>query len=87
VEDNLLNTQLVDSLVQVILALPIAERASLEAKLEAKLTVAAREAEPSENPWTEEAIEDFLALGQHAVPGRLKNTSINHDRYLYGKPE
>jgi hypothetical protein len=83
VEDNLLNTQLVDSLVQVILALPIAERASLEAKL----TVAAREAEPSDNPWTEEAIEDFLALGQHAVPGRLKNTSINHDRYLYGKPE
>ena len=78
-----MNTQLVDSLVQVILSLPAEERALLGEKLS---TASPTELSPK-NRWSEEAIEIFLSLGRDAVPGRLKNTAVNHDRYLYGNPE
>lgn len=78
-----MNTQLVDSLVQVILSLPVEERTLLEEKL-----ATANPTETSPNRlWTEEAVDIFLSLGQDAAPGRLKNTAVNHDRYLYGNPE
>jgi len=78
-----MNTQLVDSLVQVILSLPSEERTLLEEKL---ATANPTEASPNSS-WTEEAVDIFLSLGQDAVPGRLKNTAVNHDRYLYGNSE
>lgn len=78
-----MNTQLVDSLVQVILSLPVEERTLLEEKL---ATANPTEASPGSS-WTEEAVDIFLSLGQDAAPGRLKNTAVNHDRYLYGNPE
>lgn len=78
-----MNTQLVDSLVQVILSLPTEERALLSEKL---ATASPTEAS-TDRSWTKETIDVFLALGQDAVPGRLKNTSVDHDRYLYGNPE
>lgn len=37
--------------------------------------------------WTEEAINVFHSLGEDADVGQLKNTSINHDYYLYNTPE
>jgi hypothetical protein len=75
-----MNTQLVHSLIQVILSLPAEERALLGEKLSA-----ANPLPPSTDPsWTEEAIDTFLALGREAVPGRLQNSAVNHDRYLYG---
>jgi hypothetical protein len=40
-----------------------------------------------EDVWTEEAINVFRSLGQNADAGQLKDTSINHDHYLYSKPE
>jgi hypothetical protein len=78
-----MNTQLVDSLVQVILSLPAEERALLGEKLATANPVEVA----ANNAWTEEAIDIFLALGRDATPGRLNNPSVNHDRYLYGKPE
>ena len=38
------------------------------------------EAEQLEAAWTA-----FRQLGQDAAPGRLRDASVNHDRYLYGK--
>jgi hypothetical protein len=78
-----MNTQLVDSLVQVILSLPVAERALLGEKLSTASPIEAA----TSTAWTEEAVDLFLALGRDAVPGRLKNTATNHDLYLYGNPE
>ena len=78
-----MNTQLVDSLVQVILSLPAAERDLLGEKL----ATASQTETPADSAWTEEATAIFLALGRDAVHGRLKNTAVNHDRYLYGSPE
>jgi hypothetical protein len=78
-----MNTQLVDSLVQVILSLPAEERALLGEKLATPSPIEAA----TDNAWTEEAVDIFLSLGRDAVPGRLKNTAVNHDRYLYGNPE
>jgi hypothetical protein len=78
-----MNTQLVDSLVQVILSLPSEERASLGEKL----STASRTTASTDPLWTEEAVDIFLALGRDATPGQLKNTAVNHDRYLYGNPE
>jgi hypothetical protein len=40
-----------------------------------------------EEHWSEESLQTFLSLGEEAVPGQLQDTSINHDRYLYGKAE
>lgn len=39
------------------------------------------------NNWSQEAIEVFRSLGQEATSGKLENTSIHHDHYLYGKTE
>ncbi|NJO41162.1 MAG: hypothetical protein HC769_02975 [Cyanobacteria bacterium CRU_2_1] len=78
-----MNTQLVESLVQVILSLSDEERVLLGEKLST-----ASQAETSAEPqWTEEAVAVFLSLGRNAVPGRLKNTAVHHDRYLYSNPE
>jgi hypothetical protein len=78
-----MNTQLVDSLVQVILSLPPEERALLGEKL----STASHTSVPTESSWTEEVVDIFLALGRDAIPGQLKNTAVNHDRYLYSNPE
>ncbi|NMG59374.1 hypothetical protein E1H12_12820 [Geitlerinema sp. P-1104] len=34
---------------------------------------------------TEDAWEVFATLGDDAIPGKLDNPSIHHDRYLYKK--
>jgi hypothetical protein len=78
-----MNTQLVDALAQAILSLPAEERALLGEKLATTNQLEAA----TNSTWTEEAVDIFLALGHNAVPGRLKNTAVNHDRYLYGNPE
>lgn len=43
--------------------------------------------ETANDVWSEEAIEAWRSLGRDAQPGQLKNTSTNHDQYLYGKNE
>ncbi|NJP10477.1 MAG: hypothetical protein HC866_14210 [Leptolyngbyaceae cyanobacterium RU_5_1] len=67
----------------MILALPAEERALLGQKL----STASQAETAADNQWTEEAVAVFLSLGQDAVPGRLKNTAVNRDRYLYSTPK
>ena len=46
-----------------------------------------KQSDSSAKIWTEEAREVFRSLGDDAVPGKLENTSLNHDLYLYGETE
>lgn len=76
-----MNTQLVDSIVQVIRALPKAEQQMLIDRVnrigESDTTLV--------NEIDEDAWKVWQSLGDDAVEGRLENTSINHDRYLYSQ--
>ncbi|UBF30090.1 hypothetical protein K9N68_38570 (plasmid) [Kovacikia minuta CCNUW1] len=78
-----MNTQLVNSIVQVFQALPPAEQKLLMERLNSCFTPT-----PSENeePISEAAWEVWRSLGDDAVEGKLENPSINHDRYLYSNP-
>jgi len=73
-----MNTQLVDSIIQVIQALPQAERKMLIDQLN-------RMVESDTNSINEDAWEVWRSLGDDAVAGRLENTSIYHDKYLYSQ--
>lgn len=78
-----MNTQLVDSIVQVFQALPQAEQKLLMERLNSFFTSTQSE---NEEPISEEAWEVWRSLGDNAVEGKLENPSINHDRYLYSNP-
>ena len=75
-----MNTQLVDSIMQVIRALPKAERQMLIDQLN-------RMVESDTNSINEDAWEVWQSLGDDAVAGRLENTSIHHDKYLYSQEQ
>ncbi|WP_448572870.1 hypothetical protein [Trichothermofontia sp.] len=83
-----MNTQLVESIIQVVQALPKAEQPLLIERLN-RLLPQVESSEPSPAATTEEedidpeAWEVWQTLGDDAVEGKLENPSINHDRYLY----
>jgi hypothetical protein len=57
---------------------------------EIRILAASEETKQSDSPeeiWTEETREVFRSLGGDAVSGKLKDSSLNHDLYLYGKTE
>jgi hypothetical protein len=66
---NTMNTQLVDSIIQIIQSLPKSEQNILREKLNQAV---ASEAEPID----EEAWKVWETLGDDAVPGCLENSSI-----------
>lgn len=73
-----MNTQLVDSIIQVIRALPKGEKQMLIDQLN-------RIEEADTNSINEDAWKVWQSLGDDAVAGRLENTSIHHDRYIYSQ--
>jgi hypothetical protein len=83
-----MNTQLIESLVQVVQALPEAEQLLLIERLN-RLLLQAGASESSATLTTKEEVVDpeawevWRTLGDDAVAGKLENPSINHDRYLY----
>jgi len=85
-----MNTQLVESIIQVVQALPQAEQLLLIERLN-RLLPQAESAELSPTLATKEEVIDpeawevWRTLGDDAVEGKLENPSINHDRYLYIK--
>lgn len=78
-----MNTQLVDSIVQVFQSLPQAEQKLLMERLNSLFTPTQSN---GEEPISEAAWEVWRSLGDDAVEGKLENPSINHDRYLYSNP-
>ena len=72
-----MNTQLVDSIVQVFQALPQAEQKILMERLNSLFTPTQSE---NEKPISEEAWEVWRSLGDDAIEGKLENPSINHDK-------
>jgi hypothetical protein len=95
-----MNTQLVDSIIQVVRALPRAEQTLLIESLnrlfhqetisestgiteEAEITL--QKTPNMETPNVEDAWAVWQSLGDDAVPGKLENTSTQHDRYLYAE--
>ncbi len=78
-----MNTQLVDSIVQIFQALPQAEQKLLMERLNSLFTQPSSE---DEEPIGEAAWDVWRSLGDDAVEGKLENPSINHDRYLYSNP-
>lgn len=83
-----MNTQLVDSIIQVVQALPQEEQQLLIERLnllhQPKSTTVV-EATGKASEQDSDAWEIWRTLGDDAVPGRLENPSVNHDRYLYSK--
>ncbi|WP_448561839.1 hypothetical protein [Trichothermofontia sp.] len=84
-----MNTQLVESIIQMVQALPKAEQLLLIKRLN-RLLPQAESSEPSPATTTEEDIdpeawEVWRTLGDDAVEGKLENPFVNHDRYLYTK--
>jgi hypothetical protein len=75
-----MNTQLVDSIIKVIRALPQAERQMLIDQLN-------RMVEYDIDSINEDAWEVWQSLGDDVVAGRLENTSIHHDNYLYSQEQ
>jgi hypothetical protein len=95
------NTQLVNSIIQVVRSLPRDEQQllieSLNRLLLQPLTDESGTSEPaatadtisdkdSEEPIDADAWAVWQSLGDSAVSGQLDNPSVNHDRYLYAKP-
>jgi hypothetical protein len=95
------NTQLVNSIIQVVRSLPRAEQELLiESLNQLLLQPPVDESGTSEPAETAEVIPDenleepidtdawavWQSLGDSAVSGQLDNPSVNHDRYLYAKP-
>lgn len=89
----MMNTQLITSLIQVVQSLPSVEQKILIEQLnqlliETPTDISINEEideEIDEEMIDDEAWEMWRSLGDNAVSGKLKNTSINHDRYLYTK--
>lgn len=87
-----MNTKLIDSIVQVVQSLPKEEQTFLIKRLNSLFTQAQQAeqtslASPAEEPLDEEGWEVWRSLGDDAVPGRLENPSMNHDRYLYSRDQ
>ncbi len=97
-----MNTQLVNSIIQVVRSLPRDEQQMLiESLNQLLLQPSSDESNPSEpaetadippNEALEEPIDEdawavWQTLGDNAVSGQLENPSVNHDRYLYAKPQ
>jgi hypothetical protein len=87
-----MNTQLVESIIHVVQALPKAEQSLLIEQLNQLLPQAPASelsvASPMESePIDSEAWEVWQSLGDDAISGRLENPSVNHDRYLYAKDQ
>ena len=87
-----MNTQLVDSILQVVKALPNEEKTLLIDRIHQLISPAVDSAEESkrveastDSPVDPEAWAVWETFGDDAVPGQLENTSIHHDRYLYSK--
>jgi hypothetical protein len=85
-----MNTQLVESIIQVVQALPIAEQTLLIERLNrlspqtfpSELPIAF----PAETETIDpEAWEVWRSIGDDAVSGQLENPSVQHDQYLYTK--
>lgn len=87
-----MNIQLVESIIQVVQALPKAEQLLLIERLN-RLSPQAESSELSPATTVEEDAIDpeawavWQTLGDDAVEGKLENPSINHDRYLYAKDQ
>jgi hypothetical protein len=85
-----MNNQLVESIIQVVQALPKDEQILLIERLN-RLLPQAKSPELSATLTTKEEVIDpeawevWQTLGDDAVEGNLENPSINHDRYLYTK--
>ncbi|UZQ52958.1 hypothetical protein OOK60_10515 [Trichothermofontia sichuanensis B231] len=85
-----MNNQLVESIIQVVQALPKDEQILLIERLN-RLLPEAKSSELSATLTTKEEVIDpeawevWRTLGDDAVEGKLENPSINHDRYLYTK--
>lgn len=87
-----MNTKLIDSIVQVVQSLPKEEQTFLIKRLNSLFTQAQQAeqislASPAEEPVDQEGWEVWRSLGDDAVPGRLENPSMNHDRYLYSRDQ
>lgn len=89
-----MNTQLVNSIIQVVRALPTAEQTFLIQTLNQLFqqpdtgpetsqieTQPTQQTEPT--PATDDPWHIWQSLGDDAVPGTLESTSTRHDRYLY----
>lgn len=80
-----MNTQLIDSLIQVVRSLPEIEQKALVHQLNQLISKPAPETSSQQESIDDDAWEVWRSLGDDAVAGKLNNTSINHDQYLYGK--
>ena len=82
-----MNTQLVNSIVQVVQALPTDEQTALLAVLNRLIQPSVTPQVAGPSPATAESNDEAWAiwesLGDDAVPGTLDNASVYHDRYLY----
>ncbi len=87
-----MNTQLVESIIQVVQALPKAEQRLIIERLN-RLLPPAQLSELLPATTTEQELIDpeawdvWQTLGDDAVEGKLENPSINHDHYLYAKEQ
>jgi hypothetical protein len=80
-----MNTQLVESIILVVQALPQDEQTLIIERLNRPLNEASAAPTAATEAIDPEAWEVWRSLGDDAVEGKLKNPSINHDRYLYTK--
>lgn len=82
-----MNSQLVDSIIDVIHSLPEAEQQALVAKLnQAMPSSPVGSKNPPilmENTDNEDAWEVFATLGDDAIPGKLDNPSLHHNKSIY----
>jgi len=81
-----MNTQLVNSILQLVQSLSKDEQEILITKLNTIIeTPELSDSETQEDK--KDAWDIFLSLGEEATTGRLENPSVNHDHYLYQQPE
>lgn len=82
--EKIMNTQLVDSIVKVVQALPQAEKILLRERLNLLFSEPPTQEEFSGSPLDAEvvdaeALELWRSLGDDAASGCLENPSVNHD--------
>ncbi|MEM7773487.1 MAG: hypothetical protein AAF327_23655 [Cyanobacteria bacterium P01_A01_bin.37] len=89
-----MNTQLVNSIIQMVRSLPEAEQKMLVKQVNQLFFQSSSHQEDSmdmrvskdpEESIDEEAWAIWQSIGDDAVSGTLDNPSIHHDRYLYSK--
>jgi hypothetical protein len=81
-----MNTQLINSIVQMVQSLSKDEQQTLITKLNT-LADTSESTDQSTNLEQKDAWDVFLSLGEEATPGQLDNPSVHHDRYLYQQPK